>query len=131
MDMHDRFRAMAIKNLAPRSKGGKGVEVTLKKMVAGEYNPDTSMVEDDSVVEYFGSALRTSFKTFAIDGNLIRVDDLLLYLSPQLINGTDCPAPIKGDTIVFSGVEYVVHALREWDFAGVECGWRVQLRLGS
>lgn len=131
MDMHDRFRKMAIKNLAPRSKGGKGFEVTLSKRITGEFNPSTGVVEDDREVKFEGSAIRTSFRMHSIDGNLIKVDDVLLYLSPILIDGTECPAPVHGDIVTFKQQDFVVMSHREWDFAGVPCGWRVQARIGG
>lgn len=129
--MHDRFRNMAIRNLSPRSKGGKGFEVTLSRRSIGKFDPRTGEVEGDTIVKYNGSAIRTSFRMHTIDGNLIKVDDVLLYLSPVLLDGTECPKPVNGDVVSFKEQDFVVMSLRDWDFAGVSCGWRVQARIGG
>lgn len=131
MDMHDRFRAMAIRNLSPRSSGGNGIEIVLTKKEGGVYNPATSKYEGGYEAPYGCSGIRTSFKSFAVDGNLVRVDDLLIYLSPVLLSGNDTPTPLKGDKITIKGKTYIVVSQREWDFSGITCGWRVQARLGS
>ncbi len=39
-DIYDRAKASAARMLAPRSKGGKGLELSLIRITAGEYDPE-------------------------------------------------------------------------------------------
>lgn len=127
--MQNRFREMTIRRLGLRESGGEGAPITLNK-IESQYNPVTSKNENVVVDTHEGSALRTRFKSHTVDGNLIRADDLLFYISPVLLDGTDCPEPIRPDTLTFEGKTYVVVSSDAWDFSGIPCGWRVQARVG-
>lgn len=125
-DMFDRFRAMTIRNLQPRSSGGKGMPGTLVRKER-TYNPDTDLNETvDST--YSISGLRATFALRHVDGELIRISDVKFYLSPVLINGEDCPTPLTTDQIQLDEKVYTVVSVKDWDNAGVVCGWQVQLR---
>jgi len=128
--MQGRFREMTIRRLGLRENGGEGAPITLTKTTEGVYNPITSQVEGGGEEVFEGSALRTRFKSHTVDGNLIRADDLLFYVSPVLLNGEDCPEPIRPDTLTFEGKTYSVVSSDAWDFSGIPCGWRVQARIG-
>lgn len=127
--MQNRFREMTIRRLGLRENGGEGAPITISK-IESQYNPVTSKNESVVVDVHEGSALRTRFKSHTVDGNLIRADDLLFYVSPVLLNGEDCPEPIRPDTLTFEGKTYVVVSSDAWDFSGIPCGWRVQARVG-
>lgn len=125
-DMHDRLRSMTIRNLKPRSQGGKGMEGTLKRATS-VYNPTTDM--NEQVIEEFDiSGLRATYKIYHIDGQLIRQGDLKFYLCPILTDGTDCPAPQTTDKLLFDRLEYMIVTVKPWRFAGTDCGWLLQLR---
>jgi len=126
-DMYDRMRAMTIRNLKPRSSGGRGLEGVLNKTTENVYNPDTDMNET-VVVEYNISGIRANYSTFSIDGTLIRATDSKFYLCPVLIDGTDCPTPDTIDKIIFDGKTYTVVNVKEWRHAGLDCGWLLQIR---
>ena len=128
--MQDRFREMTIRRLGLRENGGEGAPITLSKLTEGVYNPVTSKVEGGGEELFEGSALRTRFSSFAVDGNLIRADDALFYISPVLLNGEDCPEPIRPDTLTFEGKTYSVVSSDAWNFSGIVCGWKIQGRVG-
>lgn len=126
MDMFDRLRAMTIRNLKPRDNGGKGQAGSLVRREY-TYNPDTDMNE---VVDatYDISGIRATYALRHIDGQLIRMSDVKFYLSPVLIDGTDCPTPLTTDQIQIDGKTYTVLTVKTWNNSGVECGWQLQLR---
>lgn len=127
-DMFDRLRAMTIKNLKPRSSGGKGQAGMLvrKEYV---YNPYTDMnvVEDTN---YAISGLRATYALRHVDGELVRMSDVKFYLCPLLLDGTDCPTPLTTDQIEIDGKTYTVLTVNTWNNSGVDCGWQLQLRTG-
>lgn len=126
-DMYDRMRAMTIRNLKPRSNGGRGLEGILKRTEENVYNPDTDMNET-TVVEYNISGIRANYSTFSTDGTLIRDTDSKFYLCPIQIDGSDCPIPLTIDRLEWNGKDYVIINVKEWDYAGTSCGWLLQIR---
>lgn len=127
-DMFDRLRAMTIRQLKPRSSGGKGqAGVLVRKEYI--YNPYTDM----NVVEetnYNISGLRATYALRHVDGELVRMSDVKFYLCPLLLNGTDCPTPLTTDQIQIDGKTYTVLTINTWNHSGVDCGWQLQLRAG-
>ncbi|MOA38226.1 hypothetical protein D3C78_1598860 [compost metagenome] len=91
------------------------------------YNPVTDMNEM-TVVAYAASGIRASFKQHNIDGELVRQGDVKLYLSPVLVDGSDCPTPQTVDQVLFNGKQYIIVNVKEWNFAATSCGWCLQLR---
>lgn len=126
-DIYDRGKALAIRMLAPRSKGGKGLEMVLRKTVTGEYDPDSSS-SPITVTEYNGSAFRDTYELKNIDGSLIRRGDVKLLVSPVQIDGAALPGPFENDQIDFDGVTYTVVASDPWNYAGLSVGFEVQAR---
>jgi hypothetical protein len=126
-DIYDRGKATAIRMLAPRSKGGKGLEMALRKMGANNYDPSSGSVEP-VVTEYQGSAFRDTFELKSIDGTLIRRGDVKLLVSPVLLGGGDMPEPAENDQVVFDGARYTVIACEPWNYAGLSVGFEVQAR---
>ena len=126
-DIYDRAKATAIRMLSPRSKGGKGLEMILRKTVEGEYDPSTGSAEI-IVTEYAGSAFRDTFELKSIDGTLIRRGDVKLLVSPVMVAGGDMPEPAENDQVVFDGVTYTVVACDPWSYAGLAVGFEVQAR---
>lgn len=125
-DIYDRAKASAARNLAPRSQGGKGLELTLRRTVQGEYDPDTGVSE--TITDYAGSGLRENYKAEDIDGSLIKAGDVKFLVSPVLLNGTDMPQPETQDKILFDGETYTVQRVDPWDYAGLAVGFAVQAR---
>lgn len=127
-DMFDRLRAMTIRQLKPRSSGGKGqAGVLVRKEYI--YNPYTDM----NVVEetnYNISGLRATYALRHVDGELVRMSDVKFYLCPLLLDGTTCPTPSTTDQIQIDGKTYVVINVSTWNASGVDCGWQLQLRTG-
>lgn len=125
-DIHDRGRALAIRMLAPRTKG-KGLALALRKKTVGEYNPETGG-QDTVWTETDGSGLRTNYKQEDIDGNYVLQGDTRILLSPVALDGSDIPEPSTNDQIVFDASTYNVIRVGPWDYAGVTCGYELQCR---
>lgn len=127
-DIHDRGRALAVRLLAPRSRGGKGLEMALIRTTEGPYDPDTGTA-GQTETPYQGSGLRDTYEAAEVDGALIRQDDAKLILSPVTLDGIDLPDPESGDQIDFDGSRYQVVSVKPWNYAGVDIGYEVQGRL--
>lgn len=126
-DIYDRGKALAVRMLAPRSNGGKGLEMILRKTDTGEYDPDIGG-PSISVTESQGSAFRDTYELKNIDGTLIRRGDVKLLVSPVRLDGTNLPGPAENDHIVFDGITYTVISCQPWDYAGLAVGFEVQAR---
>lgn len=129
MGMHNRLRAMTIRNLGVGPKG-KGATAILTKVTPGVFVPETSELIGPTEVEYVGSGLRVNYTTYEYRGVDILYGDFKLYLSPVLQNGADTPLPEIEDLIRFDGKTYKVKSLEAWNAAGVVCGWKIQVREG-
>lgn len=127
-DIHDRGRALAIRQLAPRPIG-KGAPLVLRVSVPGVRNPATGTTPPPTVTDYTGSGLRTQYKSRDVDGTQIRAGDVRLIVSPILANGSDMPAPQPGQRVQFDGGQwYTVQNVGAWNYAGVSIGFVVQGR---
>lgn len=129
MGMYERIRAMTIRQLGV-GRGGKGSPVILYKLGEGVFNPATGRIEGEEVTEYAGSGVRVNYTNFEYKSEAIEHGDFQLYLSPVLLNGTDCPPPMIADTFLFLEDVYKVINLEPWNAAGISCGWKVQSRKG-
>lgn len=127
-DIYDRAKAAAARMLAPRSTGGKGLELTLSRIVEGEYDPETSSTPDSTTTHYDGSGLRESYRQQDIDGSLIKQGDVKILISPLLLDGSDAPQPISQDLIMFDGQAYTVQHVDPMNYAGLAVGFYVQAR---
>lgn len=126
-DIYDRSRALAVRMLAPRSQGGKGLEMTLQRVVRGPYDP-VAGGPPTTTVEHQGSAFRDSFSFRDIDGTYIKQGDVKLLVSPVLLAGGDMPEPTTLDRVLFDGVTYSVVGVKPWNYAGMSVGFEVQAR---
>ncbi|KPA87066.1 hypothetical protein PF66_06411 [Pseudomonas asplenii] len=126
-DIYDRAKASAARVLAPRSRGGKGLELSLIRVTTGEYDPGIggSTVTTE---QFDGSGLRQNYRLQDIDGALIKQGDVKILISPVLLNGVDMPQPVTLDKITFDGETYTVQHVDPWDYAGVAVGFSVQAR---
>ena len=126
-DIYDRAKASAARMLAPRSNGGKGLELSLLRVTTGEYDPEsgTTPVTTD---QYDGSGFRENYNQRDIDGSRIKQGDVKILISPLLLDGTDTPQPISQDKILFDGDTYTVQNVDPWDYAGLSVGFSVQAR---
>lgn len=126
-DMHDRGRALAIRMLAPRTKG-KGLALTLKKKImSGEYDPEAGG-QGFTWSDSDGSGLRTRYAQKDIDNTYILQSDLRMLISPVKLDGKDMPEPSTNDVILFDGSEYNIINVGPWNYAGVKIGWACQCR---
>jgi hypothetical protein len=127
--MHDRMRAMVIRQLAPQPKG-KGVPLTLHQRQGGIYNPATGGVTPEVVNDYLGSGLRVNYSEYAYKAATIEYGDFQLYLSPVEITGGNMPTPAIGDQLTFLDKTVRVVNLEAFNDNSVGCGWKLQVRYG-
>lgn len=125
-DIYDRAKALATRMLAPRSKGGKGLELVLRREIIGEYDPDAPPTPTEMVVS--GSGFREEYDNKYIDGTLIVRGDVKLLVSPVQLTGEDMPTPLSSDRIQFDGTTYTVIAVGPWNYAGLAVGFELQVR---
>lgn len=126
-DIYDRAKATASRQLAPRSRGGKGLELTLRRIVSGEYDPETG-TSPSTTTDYAGSGLRQSYDLKDVDGTLILAGDVKFLVSPVLLDGSDTPEPQTLDIVLFDGQQYTVQSVKPWNYAGLAVGFEVQAR---
>lgn len=126
-DIYDRGKALAVRMLAPRSRGGKGLEMTLTRSAKGPRDPDTGATPT-VITNYQGSAFRDTYAQTDIDGTLIKASDVKLLVSPVLLDGSDTPEPTTQDTILFDGKKYTIAGVSPWNYAGLAVGFEVQGR---
>lgn len=125
-DIYDRAKALATRMLAPRSKGGKGMELILRRETVGEYDPDATSAPTELVLN--GSGFREEYESKYIDGTLIIRGDVKLLVSPVQLDGSDMPPPLSNDRIEFDGITYTVIAVGPWNYAGLSVGYELQVR---
>lgn len=121
------MRNMVIRNLGLQPKG-KGVAVDLLKTVVPPYNP--SVKPTPVTTTYNGSGVRVNYTEAAYRNTLIIYGDFQIYLSPVLLDGTECPMPQKSDTMIFNGETVKVINVSPFNDNGIDCGWKVQVRYG-
>lgn len=126
-DIYDRAKASTARMLAPRSGGGKGLELSLVRVTTGDYDPETGTTPV-TTDQYDGSGFRENYRQQDIDGSRIKVGDVKILISPLLLDGTDTPQPISQDKILFDGDTYTVQNVDPWDYAGLAVGFSVQAR---
>ena len=103
----------------------KGQSVTLTTKTPGGYNPATSGI---TVTESSQTAkgVVTNFATKDIDGNLIKVDDILLILAASGV--IIKPQPDKTKVTLASGLVYTVKNVVDIAPSGESIVYRLQLR---
>ncbi|MCO7546170.1 hypothetical protein [Stutzerimonas nitrititolerans] len=126
-DIYDRSRALAVRMLAPRSRGGKGLEMALIRTIEGDYDPVTGGTST-TTDQYDGSAFRDIYRQDDIDGTYIKQGDVKLLVSPAQLNGADMPEPGTQDRIQFDGGAYTIVSVKPWNYAGLTVGFEVQAR---
>lgn len=126
-DIYDRAYALAVRQLSPRSAGGKGLEATLTVVTEGEYDPSTGTTPI-TTTNYAGSAFRDTYKKIEIDGSRVLADDVKFLVSPEMINGSAMPQPTPQDTLTFDGTVYTIVSVTPWNYAGLSVGFEVQGR---
>lgn len=129
MGMHQRMRAMVIRQLGPQPKG-KGVPITFTRRDGGGYNPETGNTDAPVVNNYITSGLRVNYSESAYKNSTIEYGDFQLYVSPVLSDGTDTPKPQNGDLFDFLGEQVIVISVKPFNDNGVGCGWKLQVRYG-
>jgi hypothetical protein len=126
-DIYDRSRALAVRMLAPRERGGKGAEMSLLQRQQGAYDPVTGGATTITV-SHAGSAFRDTYKQDDIDGTRIKQGDVKLLVSPEKLDGTDMPVPATQDQVIFNGKTYTLITVSPWNYAGLAVGFEVQAR---
>ena len=95
MTIYDNGRALAIRQLAPISQGGKGQVVTLTYQPPGEYDPDTGGVSTPDPVVQPCSGVEKAIKVDRVNGSTILAGDSEFVLSPVTTAGVDVQLPAE------------------------------------
>jgi len=109
---------------------GKGQAVTLTHTVPGTYDPATGLVSGATTTVQNGTGAIIDWDTRQVDGELIKISDKLLLLSPLTTAGVVLTAPVLGDTITdAAGVVYtLVNPLKTVSPAGTAVLYKCNLR---
>lgn len=129
MGMHNRMRAMVIRQLALQPKG-KGVAVTFKRKSGGGYDPSTGDTTPVVTTVYTTSGVRVNYSEYAYRNTTVQYGDFQIYVSPLLDDGTDTPRPVFGDEFTFLDEIVKVINVSPFNDNGLDCGWKVQVRHG-
>lgn len=131
MAYDDRALAMAARMLAPKSRGGKGQEVTLHQpAVAGGYDPLTETTTPGTPAQdHLTSGVTDTFNTFLISQGIVEVDDVKLLLSPLKADGTPTPEPDPASwPLTMGGKPYTIIRVKPTQPAGMNVLLELQLR---
>ncbi len=120
MSEYDRAIATALRLITK-----KGQSVTLTTKTPGSYNPTTSGITVTESSEV-AKGVVTNFATKDIDGDLIKVDDILLILASSGVIMK--PQPDKTKVTLASGLVYTVKNVVDVAPSGVSIVYRLQLR---
>ena len=114
---------------ANRLLKGKGQSITLTKITAGTYNPETGGFTGAGTSTQTAYGAIFDYGTKQIDGTLIKAGDKQLLLSAVKTDGTALTAPVLGDTVSIGGVVYtLVEPLKEVSPAGTVVMYECNLR---
>lgn len=110
MDYDVRAAKSAAKALAPKSKGGKGADVTIYVPSVGKtFDPNTqAMTGGGAPVAHLGSGLVMAYDVREIDGTKIKTADRKLMLSALKQDGSAMPTFDTKATALVGGVKYSV-----------------------
>lgn len=125
--MHDRLRAMVIRQLSTKKNG---VPITFEKTIPGSYDPSTGGVTQPIVSSYEGSGVRVNYSEYSYKNESIQVGDFQIYLSPVQQDGTEMPRPAPGDEFVFIDKLVRVINVQPFNDNSANCGWKLQVRYG-
>lgn len=137
---------MVERRLSSTGRDGVGSPITIKRVIHGEYDPETSTVVNTTEI-YKTSGIRVAIKHYFVDGTLVKDEDVNLYISPVATKSVieqddegedfvtnievDTPPIIPTDTITFDGQTYVVVTSRPWNHSGLSAGFKVHARIAG
>lgn len=125
-----RAAAQAARNLAPKTKGGKGQVLTvILPSVGNVFDPVTRKNIQAPPVRHEGSGIELFYESREIDGKSILTGDRKLMISPKKTNGEDMPEfDSKAIIELASGVQLQVINAGALKPAGVVVYYEAQAR---
>ena len=118
-----------LQSTADKMLKGKGQSLTLTKVTAGTYNPETGGFTGAGTSTQMAYGAIFDYGTKQIDGTLIKAGDKQLLLSAFKTDGAALTAPVLGDTVSIGGVVYtLVEPLKEINPAGTNVMYECNLR---
>jgi hypothetical protein len=123
--MTDYTKTAARADASLRRKGGT---VTLRRIVLGDYYPDSGQKETISDTTYAGTGVKVAYEASDIDGTLILATDQQMLLSPLQTNGAAMPEPKSGDTVTVGTSAFNVISVAKVEPFDVAVLFTLQLR---
>ena len=131
MTYDDRAKALAARMLAPTSRGGKGLEVTLHQPGSGgTFDPATDTTSGATPPQdHVTSGVEDKNSTFSIGTGVVAAGDVKLLLSPVKLDGSDTPEPIADSwTLTMAGKPWTIKQVGRTQPAGMPVLFELQLR---
>jgi len=127
-----RFLALAGRLLAPKSRGGKGQEVTLKAPpFAGTFDPETETTTGATPgATHISSGVEDKFSAFSVASGVVAAGDVKFLLSPLKADGSPMPKPVADAwTLTYAdGSAWTIKKVDRIAPAGVAVMYELQLR---
>lgn len=130
-DYDARALATAARMLAPKSRGGKGQEVTLHQPATdGVYDPATDTTGPSSpATDHIGSGIEQKYTTYSVANGVVGAKDIEFLLSPLKADGSDMPQPVEDSwTLTKADGLWTIKKVDPTSPAGLDCVTVLQLR---
>jgi hypothetical protein len=123
MTIYDRAAATANRMLTKY-----GMEVTLRRVTVGDYDPDTGSAPASPPVDYVCMGATFDYSQRDIDGSLIKTGDQKLLMSPFQTDGSAMPVPTTSDKILIGSTVYSIQPSKKVAPAGQNVLFELQIR---
>lgn len=130
-DYDARFLALAARLLAPKSRGGKGQEVTLHQPGSeGTFDPVTETTSGASPpVDHYGSGVEDGYSAEMVASGAVLAGDVKFLLSPVTLQGAALPTPVADSwTLTKDDGVWTIKKVQRIAPAGMAVLYELQLR---
>jgi len=109
--------------------GARAVVLSRPSTLPPVYSTATGVSTPVAPEEYKGSGVTLDYRQGEIDGELIKVGDVRLYLSPFQTNGSEMPIPTTSDDIILGASKtYSIESVKTVSPGGIDVLHELQLR---
>ena len=131
VDYDLRARAQAARMLAPKSRGGKGQEVTVRQPASGgTYDPATDSTTGGSPAQdHTGSGVEENYSALTLASGAVAAGDIKFLLSPLKADGSAMSEPVADAwTITLGGKTWTIKKVDRIAPAELPAMFELQLR---